>query len=177
MLKRTFILLVAAGVFASSGPPGVSEYELLAKVIPIVLSNVSWPGAVGNRPLNVAILGGLEFGVWLDRGVGNRTVGGRTVVLRYTSPSRYLKEVAAFDVVFIDRGEEAALDAILSHLQGRPVLTLGYADGLAQRGVMLNFYFEAGKIRFEANPQAIKGAGLSVNSHLLNMAKIVGTAP
>lgn len=175
MRTRTLILLMASGVHATPGPPTLSEYELLAKVIPIVLSLVSWPGGEAHRPLKVAILGGVELGVWLDRGVANRTVGGRTVALSYTSLSRYLKDVAAYDVVFIDRGEEAGIDAILSLLQRRPVLTLGYANGLAQRGVMMNFYLDGGRIRFEANPQAIKSAGLSVNSHLMNMAKIVGT--
>jgi hypothetical protein len=172
-LRIATIILGVAGI--ATGQPPVGEYELLAKVIPIVLSLVSWPSAGGTPPLKVAVVGGIEFGVKLDRALENRTVGGRSVNLRYLTSSTFLKETQAYDVVFIDKDEKGSLDPILARVQGRPVLTMGYAEGLGQRGVMLNFYFDGDKIRFEANPKRIKDAGLNVNSHLLNMARIVGS--
>lgn len=172
-MRIATIILGVAGI--ATGQPPVGEYELLAKVIPIVLSQVTWPGSAGNPPLKVAVLGGIEFGVKLDRALETRTVGGRSVELRYLTSAAFLKEGKAYDAVFIDKDEKGSLEPILARIQRRPVLTLGYSEGFGQRGVMLNFFFDGEKIRFEANPRKIKEAGLTVNSHLLNMARIVGS--
>ncbi len=150
----------------------LEEYQVLAKVIRHFLALVTWP-MPPDRPLKFAVIGGNGFGTDLDVSFSRGPVGGRKVVLKYLSSGAYLADGESYDAVFIDRGEEARLPAILAKSAGKPVLTLGYSPGLAKRGVMVNFYLESSKIRFEVNTGRTKEAGLAISSHLLGMAKIV----
>ena len=43
----------------------------------------------------------------------------------------------------------------------------------AAQGVMVNFYPERNKVRFETNVDAARRAGLKISSHLLKLARIV----
>jgi hypothetical protein len=76
-------------------------------------------------------------------------------------------------VVFIDRGEEGRLSAILAKTQGKPILTVSYLESSTRKGVMVNFFLEGNRIRFEVNPTRIKDAGLIISSHLLSIAKVM----
>lgn len=150
----------------------MDEYQALAKVLRHFIALVTWP-ATPDRPLQVGILGGAGFGTELDITLGRTTVGGRKVLVRYLTSSTFLSESADFDVLFIDRTEEGRLPAILAKTQARPVLTLGYGDDLARKGVMVNFFLKDNRIRFEVNATRVKDAGLVISSHLLSIAKIV----
>lgn len=159
-------------VASAPGQESLEEYQALAKVLRHFIALVTWPGAP-ERPLRVGILGGAGFGTELDIALARSTVGGRKVQVRYATPAAFLNESMDYDVVFIDRGEDARLQAILARTQGKPVLTLSYGDGLARKGVMVNFFLEGNRIRFEVNANRIKEAGLGISSHLLSIAKIV----
>lgn len=171
MRHRGWILLPAL-VAAPPSQESLEEYQALAKVMKPLLGLVSWPGSP-DRPLRIAILGGAGFGTELDVVMGRATVGGRKVLLKYYSASSLLAEPPEFDVLFIDRGEESRLQAILAKTQKKPILTMGYAEGLARRGVMVNFYLEGNRMRFEINSNRVKEASLTMSSHLMNIARIV----
>jgi hypothetical protein len=53
------------------------------------------------------------------------------------------------------------------------VLTISEVPGFASRGGMVNFYLDRGQVRFEANPERTRKAGLKLNSQLLSVAKVV----
>lgn len=156
-------------------PPGqesLEEYQALAKFMKPVIALVTWPGNP-DTPLRIGILGGIGFGTELDIVMNKATVGGRKVRIRYYTTSTFLQEPPDYDVLFIDQGQEDRLPAILAKTHGKPILTLGYAEGLARKGVMVNFYMESGRVRFEINPARVKEVGLSVSSHLLKIARII----
>ena len=150
----------------------MEEYQALSKVLKLFLSLVTWPGQE-ERPLRVAVIGGTAFGTDLDVNLGRGTVGGRKVVIQYFSGPSFLADSHSFDAVFLDRGEETRLPAILEKTAGKPVLTMGYGQDPTRRGVMVNFFLENAAIRFEVNPNRIKEANLTISSHLLKIAKIV----
>ena len=52
-------------------------------------------------------------------------------------------------------------------------MTMGDVSGFAQHGVMINFYMEHNKVRFEINEDRVKDSNLSVSSQLLKLARIV----
>jgi len=53
------------------------------------------------------------------------------------------------------------------------VLTVSDCEYFARYGVMLNFYKDGDKVKFEHNRRTAKEAGLKVSSKLLKMATII----
>jgi hypothetical protein len=76
-------------------------------------------------------------------------------------------------VLFIAASESGNLRRVLEGIKGNATLTVGDSNGYAAQGVMLNFYPEQGKVRFEINVDAVRRAGLKIGSHLLKLARIV----
>jgi hypothetical protein len=56
------------------------------------------------------------------------------------------------------------------------MLTVGDTDGFARQGVMINFYLEQEKVRFEINPRAAAEVGIRPSAKLLQLGRIVDTA-
>lgn len=171
MQHRGWILLPAL-VVSPPGQESLEEYQALAKVLKHFIALVTWPG-LPDAPIRIGVLGGAGFGSELDFVMSKSTVGGRKVQIRYLSTSTFLSEPPNFDVVFIDRGEDGRLSAILSRTRGKAILTVSYLEPSVRKGVMVNFLLESNRIRFEVNPTRIKEAGLTISSHLLSIAKVM----
>jgi hypothetical protein len=58
-------------------------------------------------------------------------------------------------------------------LKGIDVITVGDTVGYANKGVMINFFLENNKVRFEINIDMFKQKNMQVSSKLLSLAKIV----
>ena len=84
-----------------------------------------------------------------------------------------VENIKGCKILFIGNSETGRLDQILETAKGSIILTVGDTTGFARRGVMINFYLENNKLRFEINPQAASRAGLWISSNLLKIAKIV----
>lgn len=173
-MNRRLLLpaLLCLAVSTARADEALEEYQALAKVIRHFLAMVTWPGTP-DRPMRLAVLGGNGFGTDLDVALGRGTVGGRRVDIRYLNLDAFLASTQDFDALFIDRGEEARLAQILPKVKGRPVLTMGYADGLGRKGIMVNFVLQGGRMNFEVNPGRLKESGITVNSRLMSIARIV----
>lgn len=163
-------ILLPALVVTPPGQESIEDYQALAKVIKPFVSLVTWPGNP-ETPLRIVILGGAGFGTELDAVMEKSTVGGRKVKLNYLTTSSFLSAPPPCDVLFLDRGEENRIPSILSKIGGKSVLTLGYLEGGSRKGVMVNFYIEGSRIRFEVNRSRLQEAGLTVSSHLLSIAR------
>jgi hypothetical protein len=67
--------------------------------------------------------------------------------------------------------------AVLDHVQGAPVLTVGDMPGFCENGGMIRLGLEDSRIRIEINPDVAEKAGLQLSSKLLSLAMIVRSAP
>ena len=56
------------------------------------------------------------------------------------------------------------------------MLTIGDGEGMAQAGLMFGLLVEEQKVRFEANLEPVRRAGLTISSRLLGLAKTVHNA-
>ena len=146
-----------------------SEYEVKAAFMYNFLKFTEWPHGALDGTVNLCILGDDPFGNVLDsiegKGVGPRKVE----VYRYSS----LKEVGKCHVMFISPSEKWRLDGILRASAGSGILTVGDTEGYAKKGVIINFFMENNRVRFEINLDAARRSGLRVNPHLLGLARIV----
>jgi hypothetical protein len=167
--------MMALAAAPAEGPKAMDEYLILSKLTRLALTQVTWPGKPKEEALKMAVVGGSEFGNKLDKVFEQGTIGGRTTQITYLSIQGYLEEKQHFDVLFLQKGwgGEEYIGAVLRKTQNRPVLIMGYADGLLRRSLMMNFYLEGSRMHFEINPNRIKEARLTISSYLMNLAKIV----
>jgi hypothetical protein len=169
---RKFFLVVSLTFFTSRifAAEPLLEYQVKAVCVLNAARFVSWPAsAFGNPdlPLVIGILGDNPFGSALQDVVKGETVHQRRLVVRRVS----LEEAAAVHVLFISHSERDRLDGILKALGNASVLTIGEIDRFTQKGGMLGLALDRGKIRFEANSDAVRRAQLKIDSQFLLLTR------
>lgn len=149
----------------------IGEYDVKAAFLYSVAKFVEWPDAsLDNKStLTIYILGDAPFGSVLDT-IRGKTIKGKTVVVNKTNSLNILKNG---DILFISNSEKERLKQILNGISHLSILTVGDTESFAQNGVMVNFYIENNRIRFEINMEAARLAGLKISSNLLKMGKII----
>ena len=173
------LLLVAAMTLAwcflahaQTDEPRFTEYEVKAAFIYNVAKFVEWPderASDARNTINFCVFGADPFGKTLSS-IEGRIVRGKKM---QTKPVRSLREARDCHMLFISASEKEQLPRILATVKGLPVLTIADASGFAQQGVMINFYMEQNKVRFEVNEDKAKDSKLSISSQLLKLARIV----
>jgi len=134
---------------------------------------VEWPHeafARADSPLVIAIAGDDPFGGTLDRLVEGKRVNGHTIVVRRLRNGSPDGEV---HVLFITPSATHRARQLVERVKDAPVLTVGDQPGLAKRGVVVNFYVERDRVRFEVSLEAARRARLSISSKLLNVARVL----
>lgn len=154
-------LLFATGARAESLP----EYRLKAAFVYNFLLFTEWPSATGGT-LNLCIHGKDPFGPEID-GLQGKMVAGRSIAVHRKAAGESLKNCQA---VFIAASMIHSLPRVLESLQGQFVLTLTDSPDALRQGVALNMVVTQGKVTFEANLLAARGAGLNLSSKLLRLA-------
>lgn len=155
-------------VSAQAGPP--TEYEVKAAFIHNIAKFVEWPAATGTKgALRLCVLGQDQFGSALDT-LRGKPIGNTVWEVVPVDRQSNLRQCR---VLFIAASESGNLRQVLDDIKGRAVLTIGDTGGYAGQGVIVNFYLEQNRVRFEINPQAASRAGLRISSQLLKLARIV----
>jgi hypothetical protein len=133
---------------------------------------VQWPPAAlagTEGPFVIGILGRDPFGATLDQVLRGEKAHGREIVVE-----RYQRvEDVKCHLLFISRSESGELERLVGALDGRPILTVGDADGFGQRGGMMRLFTENSRMRLQVNLKAARRAGLTISSNLLRVAHII----
>lgn len=170
------VLLAAAGPVRAQRAT-TREYELKAEFIEHFTHFIEWPATSfgdDSKPFVLCIAGPNPFGTYLDTLVRERRIQNRKTVLRAVTDAAGVDGCHVLFLANVARSKSAPLVETAS---GRPVLTIG--DGLppAEPSVLVNFYPEGTRVRFEVNLRAVKTSGLKFSSRLLKLARLVGTEP
>ncbi|MBI5890037.1 MAG: YfiR family protein [Nitrosomonadales bacterium] len=168
ILRFAALCVLSVCIEAQAAPTG--EYEVKAAFIHNIAKFVEWPAAAtGAGKLRLCILGDDPF-------------GGNINVLRGKQIGRLVWEVTRINafadmkscqVLFISASGHDGIGQIRKHINGSAVLTVGDTRGYAEQGVMVNFYLEENKVRFEINRAAAARAGFRIDSKLLRLGRIV----
>lgn len=81
-------------------------------------------------------------------------------------------------VLFVGRGADGELDAIVRRTGGKPTLLIGDTPGYVGRGVAIEFFLrpdvfrEKERLRFRIDPKALNGRGLAVSAQLMDVAEV-----
>jgi hypothetical protein len=149
------------------------EDRLKAEFLVRFAGFTTWPAnAFEDRssPVVIGVWGDSNYTRTLSNVIGSRTAGDRKIVARTV---RSVSEARSLHMLFIPRASASSIDKLLAELAGLPVMTVSEVSGFCKRGGVLNFYRDGNYIRFEANPDAARAAGLQVSSQLLRLARIV----
>jgi hypothetical protein len=166
-------VILASGSVAI-GAEIAAEYQLKAEFLERFTRFIDWPA---NSPVSdpavpfvIGVLGPDPFGSFLDELAASHRIKGKNVEIRRLSS---LDNVNACDVLFISATEKKDLRKVLSRTDSKPILTVSDSDGFGSEGVLINFYTEGDKIRFEINVNTVDRSGLKVKSKLLKLARLV----
>jgi hypothetical protein len=150
------------------------EYRVKAEFIERFTHFIDWPPATldgSDRPFVVCVIGDSPLTSYLERMARDRRIKDRRIDLRRIKAPA---DGAACHLLVIGGNERPRLRQILTYVTGRPVLTVGDADGFAREGVLINFVVdEAGRVRFEICATELKRSGLKISVQLLRMARVV----
>ncbi len=146
------------------------EYEIKAAFIGKFIPFIEWPnkktaekkilimGIVGNNPFPQETLVNLER---------NQFQGKKLNIIELLDD---ITSIQRCDIIFIssDQGENIA--NILELLKGLPILTIADSNGLAEKGVMINFLPVDNRIRFEMNKKMLDTSKIKASYKLLTLA-------
>ena len=166
MRALVLVAMIACGSVAVPRAQDIpQEYQIKAAYLYNFLKYVEWPNPL-NRTFLICVAGQNPFGNVLDGLTKNERVRGNPVKTEII-----LAPEPGCDVIFTPRTSN--MSAYLQAAAGMPILTVGETPNYIERGGIVNFFLEDGKVRFEINRAAAERAGLRVSSRLLHLAKIV----
>jgi hypothetical protein len=164
------LFAVLALLSGQSAYAETTDVEVKALFILNFTKFTEWPAKPENAPLRLCVPGADPLGPALENAKGKVAKERKIEVAVLDAAADF----RGCDVLFIPATMEKHLDRIVALARGAGMLTVGDTEGFAQRGVMLNFFSEGGKLRFEANLDAVRRGGLKLSSRLLSLARIVG---
>ena len=172
-LKITAALLLVCVARLGAQAAKASEAQVKAVFLFNFAQFVDWPPEAvpdSQAPLVIGILGEDPFGDFLDATVRGERRGSRPFAVR-----RYQRvdDITRCDILFINRSAADAPEEILARLKNRPILTVSDADRFAERGGMIRFVTDRGRIRLQINPVSAEAAHLTISSKLLRVAEVI----
>lgn len=135
---------------------------------------VTWPKECSmndpNKPFVISILGKTPLADNLEQIYSIQKINNKKVVIKRISE---LYEIENSHILVIAETEKKNLKNILSITKNLPVLTISESPTFGEKGVLINFYQENNKLRFEINETAVLQSPLQMSFYLLNSAKII----
>jgi hypothetical protein len=147
----------------------VTEPALKAAFIYNFARFTTWPAetAAGDNFL-ICVLNDAAVAEALQRAVAGRSLTERPVVVSAVAPAAPKRGCR---VLYVASLPVAQVAEVVAELREAPVLTISNIDGFASAGVMTQFFFEHGQLRFRIHHESAKRAGLQISSRLLIMAR------
>ncbi len=137
---------------------------------------IEWPKSAfetHSSPFRVGILGKNPFGRQLERTFDERLIGGHPVEIVHMEDAP--AKPGTFHLVFISRSESRYLNRVIAQLRQTNALIVydGECNDFCRQGGMVCFFDHDDEVRFHLNADAIKKAGLEIDSKLMRMAASV----
>jgi hypothetical protein len=131
---------------------------------------VEWPALRSGVPIALCVVGEGGIAAALVDTVRDQSINGHSLDVSRPPDSAAWN---ACNLLFIADAETRRSVAGLPGLRTLPVLTVSDGEGFSQRGGIIEFYVEGGRMRFAININAAERSGLRLSSRLLGLAKIV----
>jgi hypothetical protein len=184
-VTASLALLVPAAALAAPEVDRTKAATVKAAYLLNFLRYTEWPeGAfeTSDAPIVVTQVGDCEVGDVLPEvieradPIAGHPLSLQRVVAPDAAPDRaaFLRSIEDSHLVFVCPCTDEGVEAIVAHLRGKNVLTVGDSAEFADSGGMIGFVLQRDRIVFEANPQAIQDSAVSISAKVLKLASIVG---
>jgi hypothetical protein len=150
------------------------EYTLKAVYFEKFTLFTEWPkNNTNENPRNtfvIGVIGGNPFGKKLEELYHKQKINNMKVEIQHLSS---IKEIKCQNILFIYDLDPSEIQKLVMVTKQKPILTISETEGYSEKGVLINFFIQQGKLRFEINENAVKESGLKIDSRLLNFARII----
>ena len=169
----TFSAIVCAGAgfaappVAAQGKP--TQYDVKAAYLYNFGKFIRWPSAPSDS-FNICILGDNPFGDGLANLVKGETLNGQRVEVKRINAAQ---SASGCSIVYVSSSEQGHTTEITTALAAQHALTVSDIPHFIDKGGMIGFVSDGGRIRFEVNQKAAQNAGLTLSSELLKVAVTV----
>ncbi len=164
-----FSLFISARSFSQA-----NVYVLKAVYLEKFSRFVTWPEECSmndpNEPFVISVMGKTPLANNLEQIYAIQKINNKKVIIQHISN---LYEIENSHILVIAETERKNLQNIITLTKNLPVLTIAESRGFAEKGVLINFYEENNKLRFEINETSVLQSPLQMSFYLLNSAKIV----
>jgi hypothetical protein len=168
LAARPRAVTLQGATVATSGQ--VREYDVKAAYIFNLLPYTTWPPEAFRSPaapLTICVAQPSPFGDLLRQTFQNEHVGAHPVVVTAVASPTDIRDC---HVLFI--GAKADGDGALERAASSlPILTIGEAEPFAQRGGMITFVIEYGRVRIDVSQSAAERAHIQFSSKILQVAR------
>ena len=147
-----------------------SEYEVKAAFIYHFTRYLQWPQPEAWGSFEIAILGDSAIVPPLQAIAAKRTVQQRPIAIR---PIADIDALGQPHILFLARPAAPRLSRVLEKTRGRPILTIAEEEGLAARGIAMNFVLRGESVKFEVNEAVLRRSVIQPGSQLLKLAILV----
>jgi hypothetical protein len=161
--------LLCVGLAGETAPAG--EVAVKAGFLFNFAQFVDWPPAAGTAPFEFCVVGDEEVADYLRAHLAGRSLGAQPVAVRIREAA---SELGSCRVIYIGRREKKNAAKYAQAMAGRPILIVSEFPELGDKGVVINFYLDEQRVRFEINLATAERSGLKIRSRLLNLARVVG---
>jgi len=153
--------------------PKPSEYQVKAAYLYNFAKFVKWPAAAApdkDGSFSICVLGPDPFGGALDSPLAGESLDNKPVVVKRISKPQSTSDCR---ILFINSAEQSHLKEILTAVDQESILTVSDMPDFSERGGMIQFVLEGGKVRFAVNLTSTERARLTLSSELLKVATAV----
>ena len=149
-------------------------YVLKAVYLEKISRFITWPeeSQINNvsEPFIISVIGRTPLTKNLEQIYSIQKINNKRVIIKRISN---LYEIENSHILVIAESEKKNLQNILTLTKNLPVLTVSEAFGFSEKGVIVNFFEDNNKLRFEINESAVLESPLQMSFYLMNSAKIV----
>lgn len=171
-MKSVQKVLLAVAILV--GTNAVAQDRPIHEVYSMMMFNfvkyVQWPDHTSSGEFVIGVVGNGDVYNTLNAWYGGKPRGGKTYVIKKYSSAA---EVAACDVIFIDKSKSGEFEAINNKVKGKGTLVITDKAGLAEKGSAINFRTIDNKLKFELNQKVVEASNLKVSSALTSMAIVI----
>lgn len=165
-------LVLSAAVAAprtTRAQPTASAADVKAQFVERFTRFIDWPSAVlASKRFTLCVAGDGPTTRALKAFAARHEIKQRAARVREVTVDDDLGDCWALFISDSERGEAPAL---LTKVEGKPVLTIGDSTAFADDGVMMSFYRSGRRVRFAIDPDRVTASGLKARSKLLRLGR------
>jgi hypothetical protein len=171
LLLLAMLVTALVALPARTQAVAATEQQLKAVFIFNFSHFVGWPPdsfETPTEPFVIGVLGGDAIAAQLEQAVRDERLDGHPLVIQRLRSTEVIPNCR---ILYIDRSLGPDLDRILAQLRPRGTLTVSDLQGAAARGVAIELANDRNRIRLVINADSAHGAGLTISSNLLRLAR------